>query len=146
MSKIIRKSRKSQRKMQVYCKNYNCTAPIPQTKNANNLCIKHGGGVRCKVQNCDTLAVFASQQLCKKHGGGINCSEFFCTTKRRRPGFCIEHKNKFCKVGKCKNILTYNEKRGRCLCQKHSYLRKKTVFDCINTLFVFSQKAIIHQN
>jgi hypothetical protein len=62
------------------------------------LCIKHGGGRRCRHPDCDKGAV-GSTKLCIKHGGGYPCGG---CGKRGAARWCRHHNPKIVAI---KSIL-----------------------------------------
>ncbi|KAG3041863.1 hypothetical protein PC116_g1556 [Phytophthora cactorum] len=60
-----------------------------KSSQGGNMCIKHGGGKRCKHPGCDKAA--QTNALCKAHGGGPRCQFSGCTKSSQGGGFCRAH-------------------------------------------------------
>jgi hypothetical protein len=67
------------------CKSDNCNK---SAVGGSSLCTAHGGGRRCAVDGCDKSAQ-SSTKFCVKHGGGKKCSQSDCDkVARGRTQYC----------------------------------------------------------
>jgi hypothetical protein len=71
-------------------------------RNKSDFCKKHGGGDRCKYENCDKTTQ-GNTDFCASHGGGTKCSEEGCDSIAKGAiGKCIKHGGgKRCKFEGC---------------------------------------------
>jgi len=80
------------------------------------MCRSHGGGKRCKYNNCKVSAVITSE-YCSKHGGKKNmCKITDCDKYARNNCLCIKHggtvNRKLCIINNCNN---YEISNNRCI-------------------------------
>ena len=114
------------------CTNYGKPTNIKYEKII--FCIKHGGGVRCTIENCKKLAIspYKYRARCKQHGGGKMCKYPGCKSLYVYSSFfkyCRNHtKNKYkCVHPKCKRPAG-KSKNGFVLCNNHNYQGEPCTF------------------
>lgn len=82
-------------KFKYVCRYEGCTS---KSRGKSRLCIRHGGGKKCKEPGCFTSVPIINShkgQYCRRHGGGFRCNMEFCNSvayyKIGEKYFCGKH-------------------------------------------------------